>query len=181
MFRSASHPILMRASLPVALMTGVTLGAAGCDGEASQDATTGHKISSASIPTGNTGTDWPDEYCGDPTSDSRIRTSSSASGDFTVTLTELPATVPSNELFAFGVTLVAADGIDPAELEILVDAGMPQHAHGMTVRPTAQRERGNGRYEVDGMLLHMPGSWELYVDVIDGPYTERVTFYVMAQ
>ena len=171
----------MRASLPITLIAGIAFGTIGCDRDASQDVSTDHTISAASVPTGNTSTDWPDEYCGDPTIDSRIRTSSSASGDFTVTLTELPATVPSNELFAFGVTLVAADGIDPTELEILVDAGMPQHAHGMTVRPKAQRDRGNGRYKVDGMLFHMPGSWELYVDVIDGPYTERVTFYVMAQ
>jgi hypothetical protein len=33
--------------------------------------------------------------------------------------------------------------------------------------------RGPGRFEVAGMLLHMPGRWEIHFDVTDGLVTER--------
>ncbi len=45
-----------------------------------------------------------------------------------------------------------------------VDATMPEHRHGMNYRPSLQ-PRGPGRWEVDGLLWHMPGRWELRFDV----------------
>ncbi len=62
-----------------------------------------------------------------------------------------------------------------AGLELVVDARMPAHGHGMnsaaevTVAP-------DGSFAVAGMLLHMTGHWELYVDITRGPLTERAQF-----
>ena len=49
-----------------------------------------------------------------------------------------------------------------AELQA-VDATMPAHRHGMNYRPTLTA-LGGGRWRVEGLLFHMPGTWELRVD-----------------
>ena len=46
---------------------------------------------------------------------------------------------------------------------VRVDATMPEHRHGMNYRPTLA-EAGDGRWRVQGMLLHMAGRWELRFD-----------------
>jgi hypothetical protein len=58
---------------------------------------------------------------------------------------------------------VCTKGGDPAEL-VQVDATMPDHKHGMNYAPTL-KGTGEGRYRVDGLLFHMPGSWEVAFDV----------------
>jgi hypothetical protein len=57
----------------------------------------------------------------------------------------------------------------PATAELqAVDATMPAHRHGMNYRPTLQA-LGGGRWRVEGLLLHMPGTWELRLDTrLDG-------------
>ncbi len=57
-----------------------------------------------------------------------------------------------------------------------VDAVMPEHRHGMNYRPSL-KALGEGRWRVEGLLLHMPGRWELRLDVqAAGPpgQTERL-------
>ena len=61
----------------------------------------------------------------------------------------------------------------PAEL-VAVDAQMPEHKHGMNYRPTIV-SLGDGRYRVDGMVFHMPGRWELTIDVRAGEESERLS------
>jgi hypothetical protein len=82
--------------------------------------------------------------------------------------------LPENELFALSVWV-----FDPAqpreplrEVELAADAGMPEHGHGMNRVPEVTR-RADGGFEVGGMLFHMLGSWELYLDVTRGAITER--------
>ena len=41
-----------------------------------------------------------------------------------------------------------------------IDATMPEHGHGMNYRPTIEA-LGNGRFRASGLLLHMPGRWQL--------------------
>jgi hypothetical protein len=55
---------------------------------------------------------------------------------------------------------------NPAEL-VAVDARMPDHKHGMNYRPTI---RAGGRRPLSrrGMVFHMPGRWELSIDVRAG-------------
>jgi hypothetical protein len=45
-----------------------------------------------------------------------------------------------------------------------VDASMPEHRHGMNYRPTVQ-DLGGGRWRAEGLMFHMPGRWELKLDV----------------
>lgn len=53
----------------------------------------------------------------------------------------------------------------PADARLLrVDAVMPAHRHGMNYRPSV-KPLGQGLWQVDGLLLHMPGEWEWRLDV----------------
>jgi hypothetical protein len=68
---------------------------------------------------------------------------------------------------------VCAKPNTPGEL-LAVDAQMPDHKHGMNYRPTIV-PGGEGRYRVDGLVFHMPGHWELSIDVRAGEESERLT------
>ena len=70
-------------------------------------------------------------------------------------------------------------GNNPAEL-VGVDAQMPEHRHGMNYRPTIV-SLGNGRFRVDGMIFHMPGRWELALDVRDGEESERLSYELIVK
>ena len=48
----------------------------------------------------------------------------------------------------------------PLPATLAVDAWMPAHRHGMNYRSAVQA-LGNGRYRAEGLLLHMPGHWQL--------------------
>ena len=41
------------------------------------------------------------------------------------------------------------------------DASMPDHNHGMVVTASKPKLLADGRYEVQGVKLHMPGAWQL--------------------
>ena len=82
--------------------------------------------------------------------------------------------IPENEEFALSVWV-----FDPAhpdepldDVALAADAGMPEHGHGMNRVPAVAR-RDDGGFDVTGMLFHMGGSWELYLDVTRGAITER--------
>ncbi|WP_438025252.1 FixH family protein [Sorangium sp. So ce233] len=63
------------------------------------------------------------------------------------------------ELFRVVTTVRDARTGAPVEgAEVVLDAAMPEHDHGMTTSPR-HRELGGGRYLSEGMKLHMPGAW----------------------
>jgi hypothetical protein len=58
-----------------------------------------------------------------------------------------------------------------------VDATMPEHQHGMNYRPSIQRVGGpqDGRWRAEGLMFHMPGRWELRLDVQAAGRAEKLT------
>ena len=73
-----------------------------------------------------------------------------------------PAPIAISRHFALDVVVCAKSGMQPTGLD--VDAHMPAHRHGMNYRP-AITAKGGGRYRAEGLLFHMPGSWEFRFDV----------------
>lgn len=76
------------------------------------------------------------------------------------------------------VQLCDTGGVSNAQLTG-VDARMPAHKHGMNYRPTI-RPLGNGRFRIDGMMLHMAGQWEFAFEVQAGTEHMRLTHDVRA-
>jgi hypothetical protein len=58
------------------------------------------------------------------------------------------------------------------QIALSVDAVMPEHQHGMTTEAAVHAD-DKGTFEVSGVLLHMPGRWQLYFDVTRAGITER--------
>jgi len=75
-----------------------------------------------------------------------------------------------SEPLAFVVEVCSADGGTP--LDVAFDASMPAHQHGMnyTVDITKQDET---TFLIDNVVFHMPGVWEVQIDVQgpDGAHT----------
>lgn len=97
-------------------------------------------------------------------------------GAYKVTYSTRPEPIPLNDHFSVEVSVASTDSADlPGDLSVQVDADMPAHGHGINTAPVIRR-LDSGRFVAEGMLLHMPGEWELYVDVIQGPVRDRAIF-----
>lgn len=101
----------------------------------------------------------------------------SNAGAYLVSYVTEPSPIPLNEAFAirFWVEPMMADHSAVDELEVAVDARMPEHHHGMYRQPKV-KSLGDGAFEATGMLFHMPGYWELYFDITHAGVTERAQF-----
>lgn len=94
------------------------------------------------------------------------------SGPFIVAFRPDPLRIEVGEPFALLLN-VCTRGSEPADL-VAVDAQMPEHRHGMNYRPTLTSS-GDGRYRAEGLVFHMPGRWELTLDVRRGDQGERLS------
>lgn len=101
-------------------------------------------------------------------------------GSFYVVYAPDPDPIPLSD--EFSITLMVHDGAETDTMLIDVDAvaadgDMPDHDHGMNVVP-AVVDNGNGTFTASPFAFHMPGYWEINVDVTIGETTERATFSV---
>ncbi len=95
-------------------------------------------------------------------------TVTSNAGNWKVTFQPTPEEMPLNEVFE--LTTWVEGNADVKSLR--VDAAMPAHGHGMMTDPVTTLQE-DGSYKTTGMLLSMPGYWELYFDIDDGETIER--------
>jgi hypothetical protein len=84
-----------------------------------------------------------------------------------------PAALKVGQFFTAEVIACRAPGAG-AVREIVLDAQMPAHGHGMNYRPTVT-STGPGRFRVAGLMLHMPGMWRLTFDLVQGDKRTRLT------
>ena len=83
--------------------------------------------------------------------------------------------VDTGEPIRVGRHFVIAVQLCPVHAVLLrVDAVMPEHGHGMNYRPSVTALPGAGRWRAEGLLLQMPGLWELRLDVQAAGHTERL-------
>ena len=84
-----------------------------------------------------------------------------------------PAGIRIGDHFALDITVCPRPGAaGPALLK--VDADMPAHRHGMNYRATLQ-PHGEGRFQAQGLMFHMPGRWRFVFDVSDDRGSARLT------
>ena len=89
-------------------------------------------------------------------------------GKWRVSFDPAPEDIPLNEMFEMRVWVNGNTKIK----SVRVDAAMPAHGHGMMTESTTELQL-DGSYLATGMLLHMPGDWELYFDISDSSSIER--------
>ena len=92
----------------------------------------------------------------------------SNANNWKVTYTPTPDNMPLNEVFE--ITTWVEGESDVTSLR--VDAAMPAHGHGMMTDPVTTLQE-DGSYKTTGMLLSMPGDWEIYFDIDNGETVER--------
>lgn len=109
------------------------------------------------------------------------RTITSNGGRYVLTVSEPDAGFVRGKALAFDVRVARADDpTKPAPVALVVDADMPEHLHGTNRVPRIER-RDDGTFRVENLYLHMPGWWEVFVDVVESPWTERAQFRVDAE
>ena len=84
-----------------------------------------------------------------------------------------PGPLKVGQFFAVEVIACRAPGAG-AVREIVLDAQMPAHGHGMNYRPTVT-SAGPGRFRAAGLMLHMAGTWRLTFDLIQADKRTRLT------
>lgn len=80
--------------------------------------------------------------------------------------------VPRNREFELRAVLLQ-DGQAPEGARLSVRGWMPDHQHGLVKDPQVLEDE-DGFFRVQGLLLHMRGSWELIFDVFHG--TTKTSF-----
>ena len=106
----------------------------------------------------------------------------SSAGTYVVRFRSAPEPLPDNEDFTLDVWVfdVAWPDQPLGDVQLSVDAEMPQHGHGMNLRPKVE-PGADGRFHVTGMLFHMTGEWQLYFDVTRGAITERAQYELVLE
>ena len=84
----------------------------------------------------------------------------------------VPPKIAVGQHFALLFT-VCGSGAPAVPISVEVDARMPAHGHGMNYRPGIT-PLGAGGFRAEGLMLHMPGHWDLEFVVREGGRAERV-------
>ncbi len=109
---------------------------------------------------------------------SEVRKLTSNGGRYVLEVTEPEGGFVRGKPLTFDVRIARAD--DPTKrppVWLLVDADMPEHLHGTNRVPHVEG-RADGTFRVHNLYLHMPGWWEVFLDVVESPWTERTQFRV---
>lgn len=85
----------------------------------------------------------------------------------------IPDAAAVNQPLAIEVLACPQSGAAPPT-QVRVDARMPAHGHGMNYRPKST-QLAAGHYRFGGLILHMPGQWQLRFDVIQAGQRTRLT------
>ena len=84
-----------------------------------------------------------------------------------------PAPLKVGQFFSAEVIACRTPGAGPLA-EIILDAQMPAHGHGMNYRPSAALVAPD-HFRFTGLMLHMPGTWRLTFDLVQGERRTRLS------
>lgn len=86
-----------------------------------------------------------------------------------------PEEIKIGQPFGFHISVCASNVVDITKLK--VDATMPAHKHGMNYEPSLKHLSGNS-FRADGLVFHMPGTWEVELRAWQGEQDSRMAFTV---
>lgn len=87
-----------------------------------------------------------------------------AGGSFNLEYTTDPSPIPLSEPFTMRTQVSDRDGRWLDDVTVVINAEMPAHGHGMNTS-TSTTFDVDGWYDTEGMLFHMPGDWQIVIDV----------------
>ena len=105
-----------------------------------------------------------------------IKTQTSESGLFTVSAISRLDPVVINVTHAWTIHIETPEGIPISDAEILVDGGMPDHAHSFPTAPQVTENLGEGDYLLEGVRFNMAGVWEMTLEITSGGKSDTVSF-----
>ncbi len=106
-----------------------------------------------------------------------MRAGVTQAGNFFVHFTPDPDPIPVNEPFELDVWVKQAKDRAPVlDASVYIEAWMPEHAHGMHLVPRVIARDADGRYRLRGMLFHMPGRWQITIDIVRAHLAEGIRF-----
>ena len=80
----------------------------------------------------------------------------------------------------FDIDFVVCDVTPRSGADVVVDADMPAHRHGMNYRTRVEPMPG-GVFRAHGLMFHMPGAWRVIFDVPLEGRTLRLTRVIEVQ
>ena len=89
-------------------------------------------------------------------------------GHFKLHIQVAPQPVRANQNLRLEVEIIDL----PEGATVRFDAAMPDHGHGLAL-PFTLTQSAPHKWIIEDLVLHMPGYWELYVDVTWDDTTER--------
>ena len=108
-------------------------------------------------------------------------TRTSPNKQFLITLVPPREAIRLQQFHAWQITVAMPNGEPLTDALVYLNAGMPEHGHGLPTRPAVTREISPGTYLVEGVKFNMGGWWEIYVAVQKVPASDVTTFnYVLA-
>ena len=85
-----------------------------------------------------------------------------------------PSPIPLSEDFTMRTRVTDASGRWIEDATVVVNALMPTHDHSMNTIPSTDYA-GEGWYLTEGMLFHMPGDWQIIIDITAAGAVETST------
>ncbi len=95
-----------------------------------------------------------------------------ANANYEIVFASAPGPIETGKHFSLDFAVCPLGAASPPDA-VRVDAVMPEHRHGMNYRPVVMA-KGDGIYRADGLMLHMPGRWEIRFDVVSAAGPQRL-------
>ena len=80
-----------------------------------------------------------------------------------------------NKMHNWTIDLTSSDGVALIDARISISGGMPEHNHGLPTSPQISSTSTPGRYVAQGIRFHMPGSWEISLNINHKGKTDTVS------
>lgn len=90
--------------------------------------------------------------------------SSAETGNITIKISGHKNFMALNKIQHWNVELTTLRNTPVATAKLLVDGGMPAHAHGLPTEPVVEHVNGNV-YKIKGLKFSMAGVWVLFIDI----------------
>lgn len=78
-----------------------------------------------------------------------------------------PLEISINQFHSWEFEFINADGVSQSCLQLTVNGGMPNHDHGLPTEPAIKPPTNKGRYALEGVKFHMPGTWQFVLNCED--------------